>query len=118
VGAGGGKVKDTAKLFEDMTTEELENTLPLVVQKDGQQLCPCCKNVIVSYGKKYDYEQELFRCGEKNHRVYEITYRLYRHRDIILFSTGIRGSIREALIEAHKTLASMGLHPEVPKGGA
>jgi hypothetical protein len=108
---------DTEKIYDSMTTEELERALPLYVQKNVPVECPClrCVQDRSKCVEPRAYVQEICRNGEGTRRMYAISYHWDWNRNTVLFRTGRYFSFRGALIEAHKTLAGMGLHPYAPE---
>ena len=94
-----------------MPLEELEYRLPLTVQRNEKKTMPCpdCKR---NCRETVRYEQRIYRHDDffngRKTRTYEISYvRQYSHGT--LFRTERHRSLRDALIEAHKTLDRMGL---------
>ncbi|MDR2626725.1 MAG: hypothetical protein LBC40_01675 [Dysgonamonadaceae bacterium] len=99
-----------------MPLEELEYKLPLTIQREERKDMPCpdCKR---NCKENVRYEQRIYRSdgfinGQKT-RTYEIAF-VRQYSRGLLFRTSQYYILRDAFIEAHKTLDRMGLKP---KGG-
>ena len=94
-----------------MPLEDLEYSLPIIIQREERKDMPCsdCKR---NCKETVNYEQRIYRSDDffsgRKTRTYEISYvRQYSRGS--LFKTGRHHSLRDALLEAHKTLDRMGL---------
>ena len=95
-----------------MSLEKLEFAFPLRVQRSEKKEMPCpnCnRDVYVTV----DYEQRIYRSDDygfnnRKKRSHEISFVKWCSSGT-LFRTNRYHSLREALLEAHKTLDRMGL---------
>jgi len=96
-----------------MSLEELEFKLPIIVQHREKKNMPCpdCKRNVE---ETVNYEQRIYRSDDffnrKKTRTYEIAY-VAKYSRGTLFRTSRHHTLREAFVEAHKTLYKMGLNP-------
>jgi len=100
-----------------MSLEELEFTLPLRIQRQEKREMPCPNCKEIQY-RAVNYEQRIWRSddhgidGKHKTRRYEISF-VCNDSCVSagkkLFVTNRYNNLREALLEAHKTLDRMGL---------
>jgi len=108
---GGTWSEDGLCKYCAMSLEELEFSLPITIQQKEKKRMPCgdCKRNCI---ETVTYEQRIFRSDDyssgKKKRTYEIAF-VSKYSRGNLFATERHHSLREALVQAHRTLDHLGL---------
>jgi hypothetical protein len=97
--------------YEEMTTDELEFTLPTEVEREEKRVMPCanCTRDITDHVRyeQYMYRHDSYFDGRRT-RIYGISYVNMNSRKK-LFETERSRSLRDTLIEAHRMLDEAGV---------